>query len=64
VIADERVREQRAASRGHAAVAERAGRQLSQQEKAAKADFTVRNDGSLEELKVTLSQVLEKLEPT
>ena len=64
VIADEQLREQRAASRGHTAVAERDGRQLSQQEKADKADFTVRNDGSLEELRVTLSQVLEKLVPT
>ncbi len=41
-----------------------AGRQLSQQEKADKADFTVRNDGSLEELKQTLSRVIAKLEPT
>jgi dephospho-CoA kinase len=64
VIADEALREQRAASRGHAAVAERAGRQLSQQEKADKADFAVRNDGSLEELKQTLSRVLAKLDPT
>jgi dephospho-CoA kinase len=62
VIADEDTREQRAAARGHAAVAERAGRQLTQQEKADKADFTVRNDGSLDELKETLSRVLGKLE--
>jgi dephospho-CoA kinase len=62
VIADEPVREQRAAARGHAAVAERAGRQLSQQEKAQRADFTVRNDGSLEELRESLSRVLGKLE--
>ena len=62
VIADEDTREQRAAARGHTAVAERAGRQLTQQEKADKADFTVRNDGSLDELKETLSRVLGKLE--
>jgi dephospho-CoA kinase len=62
VVADEEVRERRAAARGHAAVAERAGRQLSQQEKAERADFTVRNDGSLEELKQSLSRVLAKLE--
>jgi dephospho-CoA kinase len=61
VIADEDTREQRAAARGHAAVAERAGRQLTQQEKADRADFTVRNDGTLEELKQTLSRVLAKL---
>jgi dephospho-CoA kinase len=62
VVAEEDTRSQRAAARGHAGVAERAGRQLTQQEKADKADFTVRNDGSLEELKQTLSRVLAKLE--
>jgi dephospho-CoA kinase len=64
IVAAEDTREQRAAARGHAAVAERAKRQLSQQEKADRADFTVRNDGSLEELKQTLSHVIAKLEPT
>ena len=62
VVADEAIREQRAGSRGHAAVAERAGRQLSQREKAQRADFTVRNDGSLDELKESLSHVLAKLD--
>jgi dephospho-CoA kinase len=64
IVADEDTREQRAAARGHASVAERAKRQLSQKEKADRADFTVRNDGSLEELKQTLSHVIAKLEPT
>ena len=63
VVADESTREQRAGARGHAAVSERTGRQLSQAEKAERADFEVRNDGTLEELKDTLSQVIEKLEP-
>jgi dephospho-CoA kinase len=62
VIADEPAREARAAARGHAAVAERAARQLPQAEKADKADFVVRNDGSLDELKQTLSLVLAKLD--
>jgi dephospho-CoA kinase len=62
VVADEAVRERRAGERGHAAVAERSGRQLSQREKAEKADFTVRNDGSLDELKQSLSSVLAKLD--
>jgi dephospho-CoA kinase len=62
VVADEAVRERRAGERGHAAVAERSGRQLSQREKAEKADFTVRNDGSLDELKQSLSRVLAKLD--
>jgi dephospho-CoA kinase len=64
VIADEDVREQRAAARGHAAVASRTGRQLSQAEKAQRADFVVRNDGSLDELKVVLSSVLATLGTT
>src|SRR5215207_8660329 len=63
VVADESVREERAAARGHAAVAERTGRQLSQTEKAQRADFEVRNDGSLDELRETLSRVLARLEP-
>jgi dephospho-CoA kinase len=62
VVADEGVRERRAAARGHAHVAERAGRQLAQAEKAERADFTVRNDGSLAELRGSLSQVLAKLD--
>ena len=62
VIADESVREERAGARGHAAVSERSGRQLSQADKAERADFEVRNDGTLDELKQTLSQVLAKLE--
>jgi len=62
VVADESVREQRAGARGHAAVSERAGRQLSQKEKTERADFEVRNDGTLDELRETLSQVLAKLD--
>jgi len=61
VVADEAVREERAGARGHAAVAERTGRQLSQAEKSQRADFEVRNDGTLEELRETLSRVLAKL---
>ena len=62
VVADESVREERAGARGHAAVSERAGRQLSQTEKAQRADFEVRNDGTLDELRETLSQVVAKLD--
>ena len=56
-------RERRAGARGHAAVAAREQRQLSQEEKAQRADYTVRNDGTLEELKEVLSRVLAKLAP-
>jgi dephospho-CoA kinase len=58
VVASEDIRERRAAERGHAAVTSRAGRQLSQQEKAERAEFVVRNDGTLDELKRTLSRIL------
>jgi dephospho-CoA kinase len=64
VTAAEAVREQRAGARGHAAVPERAGRQLSQREKAQRADFVVHNDGSLDDLTAALSRVLGKLEGT
>lgn len=62
VVADESVREERAQARGHAGVASRTARQLSQEEKSQRADFTVRNDGSLGELKTKLSDVLGKIE--
>lgn len=61
VVSDEGVRQRRAAARGHAQVDERAARQLSQDEKAAKATYVVRNDGSVEELQSALSAVLDKL---
>ena len=64
VLADEAVRAERAGARGHAAVAERTGRQLSQEEKSQRADFTVRNDGTIEELRQSLSRVLAKIERT
>jgi dephospho-CoA kinase len=63
VVADEDVRAERAGARGHASVDERAGRQLSQEEKAHRADYTVRNDGTLDELRQRLSRVLARLDP-
>ena len=62
VVADEAVRAERAGARGHASVAERTGRQLTQEEKAHRADYEVRNEGSLEELRENLSRVLARLE--
>jgi dephospho-CoA kinase len=58
VIADEDVRAERAAARGHAAVGSRDGRQMKQADKAARADVVVPNDGTLEDLRVKLSHVL------
>ncbi len=61
VISEEPVRRQRAAQRGHALADERAARQLSQEEKARRATFVVRNDGSEEDLRRALSAMLDKL---
>jgi dephospho-CoA kinase len=61
VIADEDVRRERAAARGHEAVDERAARQLTQDEKAARATYVVHNDGSVADLERNLSSVLAKL---
>jgi dephospho-CoA kinase len=42
-------------------VDERAARQLPQEEKAARATYVVANSGTVEELALALSRVLEKL---
>ena len=64
IVADEAVRAERAGARGHEAVDERTKRQLTQEEKAARATYVVRNDGSIEELEHALSEVLGKLTET
>jgi dephospho-CoA kinase len=63
VVADEAIREARAAARGHRALAQRTARQLSQKEKAQLATYTVVNDGSEAELEAKLSSILEMLNP-
>ena len=63
VVADEEVRLRRAGERGHASLDERTARQLTQEEKAARATYTVANSGSIEALESTLSQILDKLKP-
>ena len=61
VVADDAVRRERAGARGHEAVDERTDRQLGQEEKAQRATYAVQNSGTLQELEMTLSTVLEKL---
>lgn len=61
VVAAEDVRRERAAARGHELADERVARQLPQEEKARRASFVVRNDGSVEQLQAQLSDVLAKL---
>lgn len=63
VIAEEATREARAAARGHAALAERGARQLSQTEKSERATYTVHNDATPEELESKLSAILDMLAP-
>jgi dephospho-CoA kinase len=61
IVADEKVRKERAAARGHASLDERTARQLSQDEKARRATYAVENSGTLEQLEQELSEVLAKL---
>ncbi len=61
IVAPEEVRAERAAARGHAAVNERAARQLSQQEKADRAAYVVENAGTESELESDLAGVLASL---
>jgi dephospho-CoA kinase len=63
VVADEKLRAERAGSRGHQALVERGARQLSQEEKAHRATYVVVNDGTVEQLESQLSAVLEMLDP-
>lgn len=61
VVADESTRQERARSRGHAGVEGREGRQLSQSEKAGRADFVIANDGTPQELEAKLGELLDRL---
>ncbi len=62
VVSEDDTRRARAAERGHALVEERSARQLTQEEKAARADHVIRNDGSIEDLEREMSGLLEKLD--
>jgi dephospho-CoA kinase len=59
--AAEDVRRERAAARGHALVDAREARQLTQEEKAERAEHVVVNDGSVADLEAALSALLAKL---
>ena len=60
-MADEGLRAERAAARDHQAVDGRTSRQLSQVEKASRADHVIHNDGSLEDLEQAMRDLLERL---
>jgi dephospho-CoA kinase len=61
VVTEDEARRERAAARGHTLVDEREARQLAQHEKAARAEHTVANDGSVEDLERSLSALIERL---
>jgi dephospho-CoA kinase len=61
VLADEALREERATARGHEGVEGRTGRQLSQDEKADRADHVIRNDGTISDLQAAVRDVLAEL---
>jgi dephospho-CoA kinase len=61
ITAGEQVRAERTGARGHTAVESRDSRQLSQKEKAERAEYVVENDGSLDELRGSLSALLENI---
>jgi dephospho-CoA kinase len=61
VIADDELRDERAGARGTAALDGRTGRQLSQEDKAARATYVVRNDGGVEDLEAALAALLPEI---
>ena len=61
VVTSDEVRRARAEARGHTLVGERDARQLDQEEKAARADHVIENDGTPEDLEQALSALVEKL---
>jgi dephospho-CoA kinase len=61
VVTSDEVRRARAEARGHALVGEREARQLAQDEKAARAEHVIENDGSPADLERRLSALIAKL---
>jgi dephospho-CoA kinase len=61
VVAAEDLRRERAMARGHSLVDEREARQLTQEEKAERADHVIANDGSVEDLERSLSALIARL---
>lgn len=61
VVADDAVRAARAGDRGTDMFESRSGRQLSQEEKAARATYVVRNDGTVAELESRLRSLMDEL---
>ena len=62
IVAADRTRAERAGARGTGELEGRSRRQLSQEEKAARATHVVANDGTLAELEAALAEVLAQIE--
>lgn len=62
VVADDEAREKRAMAQGLEGLAARGTRQLSQDEKAARATHVVRNDGTLDELEGRIAALFAELQ--
>lgn len=62
IVAAEDVRRERAVARGHALVDAREARQLTQEEKAERAEHVIVNDGTVADLEASLSALLAKLQ--
>lgn len=61
IVASGRMRAERAGARGTSAVDRRTGRQLSQEEKAARATHVIENDGTPEQLGAELARLTTRL---
>ncbi len=61
VITADELRRRRAEERGHALVGEREARQLSQAEKAERAEHVIENDGTVKDLERALSALIARL---
>lgn len=61
VVAPDALRTERAGERGHHGLDERNARQLSQDDKAARATYAIVNDGTVEQLEERLRAVLDAL---
>jgi dephospho-CoA kinase len=59
VVAPDAVRAERAGARGTGELAGRSARQLSQEEKAARATYVLRNDGGLDELEGRVGELID-----
>jgi len=61
VVTSDEMRRTRAQARGHALIDEREARQLTQEEKASRAEHVIENEGSIEDLERALSTLVDTL---